>query len=447
MNNEQLIINSSQMLEGYKQTEVGVIPEDWEISTLGKHASFKTGPFGSLLHKSDYVEGGIPAINPMQINDGQIEPTSSMSVTEEAAKTLSNFRLYAGDIVIARRGEMGRCAYVNPEQEGWLCGSGSMIVRVSNEVDARFIQRVLSSPRAINAIENASVGSTMINLNQSSLSNLLISLPSDKREQNEIATTLSDIDALIAKLDKLIAKKRHLKTATMQQLLTGKKRLPGFGEGKGYQQTEVGIIPEDWDIVLLENIAHITRLAGAEYSSVWEETPNGEIIALRGFNIGKNRIIDRDLTRISNELSLKLKRSRLCRDDVVYPCVGTIGNAVVITENDKYHIQQNIARIIPNKSIISPHYLAIYLMSFYGEAEIERFNATSSQPNILVGSLRQYRVPLPENVEEQQAIATVLSDIDTEIITLETRRTKTQAIKQGMMQELLTGRTRLINNE
>ena len=231
MNNEQ--INSSQVPEGYKQTEVGVIPEDWEISTLGKHASFKTGPFGSLLHKSDYVEGGIPAINPMQINDGQIEPTSSMSVTEEAAKTLSNFRLYAGDIVIARRGEMGRCAYVNPEQEGWLCGSGSMIVRVSNEVDARFIQRVLSSPRAINAIENASVGSTMINLNQSSLSNLLISLPSDKREQNEIATTLSDIDALIAKLDKLIAKKRHLKTATMQQLLTGKKTPARVWRGKG----------------------------------------------------------------------------------------------------------------------------------------------------------------------------------------------------------------------
>ena len=160
-------MSDQKVPKGYKQTEVGVIPDDWKCSTLGRHASFKTGPFGSLLHKSDYIEGGIPSINPMQINDGKIEPTSSMSITKDAAQKLSNFRLHAGDIVIGRRGEMGRCAYVHLNQEGWLCGSGSMIVKVSTDVDARFIQRVLSSPTSVNAIENASVGSTMINLNQS----------------------------------------------------------------------------------------------------------------------------------------------------------------------------------------------------------------------------------------------------------------------------------------
>ena len=90
---------------------------------------------------------------------------------------------------------------------------------------------------------------------------------------------------------------------------------------------------------LLEEVASITRLAGAEYSSVWQEDEDGEIIALRGFNIGENKIIERDIVRISNSLSLRLNRSRLYKGDVVYPCVGTIGNAAVIDEDGKYHIQ------------------------------------------------------------------------------------------------------------
>ena len=95
---------------GFKQTEVGVIPEDWEVMRLGRLATFKTGPFGSALHRSDYVDNGIPVVNPMQILDGNIVPTRSMAITEEAAQKLSDFRLKAGSIVIGRRGDMGRCA-------------------------------------------------------------------------------------------------------------------------------------------------------------------------------------------------------------------------------------------------------------------------------------------------------------------------------------------------
>src|SRR6266487_4356174 len=121
---------------GYKQTEVGVIPEDWEATELGRHATFRTGPFGSALHHSDYVADGVPVINPMQIVDGKIEPKPSMAITERAARKLADFRLSAGDIVIGRRGEMGRCAFVQPQQGGWLCGTGSMIIRTGSALDA-----------------------------------------------------------------------------------------------------------------------------------------------------------------------------------------------------------------------------------------------------------------------------------------------------------------------
>jgi type I restriction enzyme S subunit len=211
----------------------------------------------------------------------------------------------------------------------------------------------------------------------------------------------------------------------------------------GYKQTEVGVIPEDWEMVFLGDYSIISRLAGAEYTSVWKEDPAGEIIALRGFNIGKNRIIERDLTRISNSLSMQLKRSRLTRGDVVYPCVGSIGNAVVITDDDKYHIQQNIARISPDKGKLNSEYLAHFLMSEIAFREVERSTATTSQPSVLVSSLREYRIPLPTSLQEQTAIANALSDIDALIVALEKLINKKSAIKTAAMQQLLTGKKRL----
>ncbi len=216
-----------QLRAGYKQTEVGVIPEDWSSRKLGELATFRTGPFGSALHKSDYTSNGIPIVNPMHILDGEIVPTQSMTITEAAATALSEFRLKAGEVVIGRRGDMGRCAVVRYEHAGWLCGTGSMIVRPSAGLETRFLQRVLSSPVVISDIEDTSVGSTMINLNQATLGGLTIQVP-PVAEQRAIATALSDVDALLAKIDQLIAKKRDLKQAAMQQLLTGQTRLPGF---------------------------------------------------------------------------------------------------------------------------------------------------------------------------------------------------------------------------
>jgi len=212
---------------------------------------------------------------------------------------------------------------------------------------------------------------------------------------------------------------------------------------KGYKQTEVGMIPDDWEVKELNEISKITRLAGYEYSSVWKEDERGEIIALRGFNIGQNKIIERDFVNITNQLSLKLNRSRLYKGDVIYPCVGTIGNAVEIKENDKYHIQQNIAKITPHEVQIGSAFLAYYLMSSFGLKEINKFNGSSSQPNILVSSLRKYSIILP-TLEEQTAIATVLSDADALISSLEKLIETKRAIKQGAMQELLKPKERWV---
>jgi restriction endonuclease S subunit/predicted ATPase len=138
----------------------------------------KTGPFGSALHRSDYVLNGIPVVNPMHINAGHITPTSEMTISEEKAEKLQEYLLQEGDIILARRGVMGRCAVVGIKEKGWLCGSGSMIIRTTDRILPEYLQIFLSSPSVVKVLEENAVGSTMVNLNQRILLDLTIPVPS-----------------------------------------------------------------------------------------------------------------------------------------------------------------------------------------------------------------------------------------------------------------------------
>jgi type I restriction enzyme S subunit len=492
--------------EGYKQTEVGLIPEDWQVVQVQDVCGFIVPG----RNKPEKFGGDIPWITTPDLTDGRIvyHSGSGLKISKEEAKSVGSKIVPQNSVIMSCVGELGIVAIagcnmvLNQQLHAFL---------PSSKINSFYLAYSLKTQEKY--FYSAATKTALPYLNKDNCNATPLVLPNIK-EQTAIANALSDVDNLIASLETLIAKKSAIKTAAMQQLLTGKKRLPGFegksvkenkkqgakqsgeldntsetaqavqtkqtatlnsdlynlykesGEGldtksnqqsevgnannkqtaprPGYKQTELGEIPEDWEMVFLGDYSIISRLAGAEYTSVWKEDPTGEITALRGFNIGKNKIIERDLTRISNSLSMQLKRSRLTKGDVVYPCVGSIGNAVVITEDDKYHIQQNIARISPEKDRLCSEYLAHYLMSEIAFREVERSTATTSQPSVLVSSLREYRVPLPCSYQEQLSISEFLTAMDTELDALQQRLSKTQKIKQGMMQELLTGKTRLV---
>lgn len=121
----------------------------------------KIGPFGSALHESDYIENGIPLVNPKHIVQQHIVPQSKISISEEKAEELSSYRLKANDIVLGRRGEMGRCAPVSAREENWICGTGSMIIRLKEEYDARLYSLILGSQATVTYLENSAVGSTL----------------------------------------------------------------------------------------------------------------------------------------------------------------------------------------------------------------------------------------------------------------------------------------------
>jgi type I restriction enzyme S subunit len=430
------------MKPGYKQTEAGVIPEEWNIVKLGRVASFKTGPFGSALHQSDYVYGGIPIVNPMQIVDGRIVPTPSMAISPDASRKLADFRLYVGDIVIGRRGEMGRCANVQPTEDGWLCGTGSMIVKPSPALDGRFAQRVLSSPSVIAAIENCSVGTTMINLNQGTLSNLIIALPPTKEEQEDIAEALSDADALIESLAQLLAKKRDLKQGAMQELLTGKRRMPGFAKS-AFISSEIGLVPIDWRVVQIGSIANVkTGPFGSalhEKDYVDEGTP---IITVE--HLGERGITSNNAPMVSDTDRRRLSSYSLEPGDIVFSRVGSVDrNALVSPAESGWLFSGRLLRLRTTTDAVDPQFLS---HQFHGEPFKQRVRTVAvgqTMASLNTQILKQVLIVLPSR-EEQTAIATLLSAMDAEIANLESNLAKARELKQGMMQELLTGRIRLI---
>lgn len=437
-----------EVKRGYKQTEAGVIPEDWQATALGRHATFKTGPFGSTLHKSDYVEGGVPVINPMQIVDGKLCPTPTMAISEVAARQLSEFRLAAGNVVIGRRGEMGRCAYVRIEHHGWLCGTGSMIVRTGPSLDGQFLQSALSSPPIVAAIVNTSVGTTMVNLNRGTLSNLLIPLPPTRTEQESIAGALSDANALVEAQEQLVAKKRQIRHGAMQELLSGQKRLPGFAKSSRYTGAtgqshviDLGPLPEDWVIRPLVEV-------GRWYSG---GTPSMKNPAYWSGDVPWVSPKDMKVPRLYDAVDHISERA-VADGTRVLPA-GTVLMVIrgmilahsfpVARAERPVAFNQDMKALVVHDSIDS-NYVLYWLINHAQKLRGLTTESTHGTKRLPPDTLYRVPFPLPPTRAEQEAIAAVLSDIDGEIATLESKLAKARQVKQGMMQELLTGRIRLV---
>lgn len=165
-----------------------------------------TGPFGSLLHKSDYIEGGIPVINPSNIVNGIIEPDWKKSVSSEAAARLVSYKLSAGDLVIGRRGEMGRCAPVLPHMDGWLCGTGSFIIRPRPNVSSEFVSHLMRTPTMVAALTGLATGATMPNLSNEAIAEMGFELPAHD-EQLTLLDTIKGLEGSVRRLQSCFAGK------------------------------------------------------------------------------------------------------------------------------------------------------------------------------------------------------------------------------------------------
>ncbi|WP_137895149.1 restriction endonuclease subunit S [Ramlibacter sp. 2FC] len=415
-----------ELRPAYKKTDVGVIPEDWEIKAVGDLGQIRTGPFGTLLKAEEYSgSNGVPLISVGEIGHGTFRITNKTPlVPEVVVNRLPQYVLRVGDIVFGRKGAVDRSVLVDAPQDGWFLGSDGISLRPSQSCHAPYLAWQFRRHQVQSWLLQNAVGTTMASLNQAVLSGVRVPIAPEP-EQRAIASALSDVDALLAKLDQLIAKKRDLKQAAMQQLLTGQTRLPGFDE--------------PWESKCIGEFTDCT--AGGTPSTTVAAYWGGSIRWMSSGELNMKRV--NDVAGRISEQGLKNSSTKIIPSYCVL--VGLAGQGktrgTVAINYVELCTNQSIAAIFPNASF-DPTYLYYNLDARYDELR-SLSTGDGGRGGLNLRIIRSISVPFPP-IAEQTAIATVLSDMDAEIAALEARRDKTHALKQGMMQALLTGRIRLV---
>lgn len=439
--------------QGYKQTEVGVIPEDWEVLTIGDIAEVKTGPFGSVLHEKDYVQDGTPIITVEHLGELGLTYQNLPMVSDFDQKRLRAYQLYEGDIVFSRVGSIDRNALITSKENGWLFSGRLLRVKLksSNNIP-KYISYHFHTDSFKKRVAEVAVGQTMPSLNTKILKGIFVVVPKSKKEQTAIANALSDMDALLTELEQLIAKKQAIKTATMQQLLTGKTRLPQFatytegehkGQPKGMKPSELGEIPEDWEVSPLKDLTVMMTNGFVGTAKTHYVDSSDGVLYIQGYNVEESGINYHGIKRVSQEFHKRQSKSSLKEGDVLMVQTGDVGLCTTIPKeltNSNCH-----ALIISRFKLESydPRFFCYLLNSKAGRLRLKDLEVGSTMKHINVGDLLSFLVQVPINQQEQTTIANILSDMDAEIQALKQRLVKTRQIKQGMMQELLTGKTRL----
>ncbi|MBL0872512.1 restriction endonuclease subunit S [Serratia nevei] len=419
---------------GFKLTEAGVIPKDWYVARLGDVCDLING---RGFKPYEWGFEGLPIIRIQNLNgsdefnyyNGNYDP---------------KIFIKHGQLLFAWSGSRGTSfgPHIWSGNDALLNYHTWKLLIKTPSLEEGYFYYILK--KLTSKIEEKAHGaSALVHTQKGEMEQFLIPLPLNKDEQIKIYKSLSSIDALISKLEKLLIKKQAIKTATMQQLLTGKTRLPQFalredGAAKGYKKSELGDIPEDWQI------SKIGGLSNVDPENLPSSTPpkyEFDYISLeqiaRGILLGKTRLVFSDapsrarrLLRCNDVMVSTVRpnlKSHYLVDNEVSNLICSTGFSVIRCDMDQLH----------------PNFLYQHLFAASINEQIEMLISGSNYPAINSDNVKGLMVPIC-SVPEQIAIATILSDMDKDIQTLQQRLDKTRQLKQGMMQELLTGKTRLI---
>jgi len=433
---------------GYKLTEVGVIPEDWKLKRLVTIAQIRSG-IAKNSNNSIAHPVSVHYLRVANVQDGFLD-LSDMSKILVNRSDVERYSVLPGDMLMNEGGDLdklGRGALWYGEFSPCIHQNHVFVVRCGLSLSPQFLNFLTASVSARKYFMVAGKQTTnLASINKTALGQLPVPIP-PLAEQQAIAEALSDVDGLLGGLEKLIAKKRAIKTGAMQQLLTGKTRLPGFGKGQGYKQTEVGEIPEDWKVARLKAISSINGRIGWQGLKQEEFTFNdSEPFLITGMNFKDGKIRWDEVYHIQGGRYEEARNIQLEKGDILMTKDGTIGKLLYIESipfPGKASLNSHLLVFRPISESYVPKFLFYQLSAKQFADYIELNKSGSTFFGITQEAAGNYNAYLPL-IKEQQAIAKVLSDMDQEIEALETRLVKTKSLKQGMMQELLTGKTRLV---
>lgn len=335
--------------EAYKLTEIGTIPNDWEMTTLVRDIELRSGQH-ILAQDYNGVGDGTPYITgPSDFSDGS---TSKISKWTTKPRVMS----YGGEVLLTVKGSgAGRAFRLDVDAAAI---SRQLMALVPRRIDGAFLFHLIR--RAERELSLKAVGNLIPGLSRPDLLSTLFALP-PLIEQRAIAEALGDVDALIAAQQKLIAKKRAIKTATMQRLLTDKQRLPGFGEGCRYKQTDVALIPEEWSVTTLAQVSSfITKGATpTTYGFGWQTHGTlflrSECVSEYGIDLSQSMYISETAHRVLN-------RSTIRRGDILMTITGNVGRVALFEADvNSANINQHIARIRIEDEDCLPSFVYYYL--------------------------------------------------------------------------------------
>jgi len=390
IDNQQLTIKS-----GYKQTEVGLIPSDWEVKKLGDIALLKRGKFTPRPRNNPIYYGGeIPFVQTGDVtkSNGKII-NYTQTLNEEGLAVSALF--IKGTILMTIAANIG---YTGILQIDMACPDSLVAIDGLGKTDNDFLNFYFSFKRE--KLEELATTGAQMNLNIERLSPFQIPLPPTKAEQAVIATALSDADALINSLEKLIAKKRNIKQGAMHKLLQTK---------------------EGWEVKKLGEIAEI--YTGNKNNQ--DKVENG----LYPFFV-RSQTIER------------INTYSFDGEAILIPGEGNIGK-IFHYINGKFDYHQRVYKISDFKEGYFGKYIYRYISEYFGRHAMEN-SVKATVDSLRLPTFQIFEIPFPPTLEEQVEIATILSDMDAEINALETKLEKYKNVKLGMMQNLLTGRIRLV---
>ena len=391
----------------------------WQTKRLGDFsAAISTGPFGSLLHKSDYVDDGVPLVNPTNIVNDRILPDVSMLISETTRQRLSNYVLEEGDIVVGRRGEIGRCAVVGPTEAGWLCGTGSFFIRPIASIDSQFLAHLIRSGTYRGKLQAAATGTTMKNLSNAALGDLVVSIPPLPEQQRIVGILDEAFDGIAtakANAEKNLQNARALFESHLQAVFT--QRGEGWVERKLGEVAEVqsGGTPavsrkEYWG-------GDIPWYSSGELNALHTTDPERHVTSA-GLDHSNAKLFPKGSLLIGMYDTAALKMSILDRD-------GTFNQAIAgVRPNDEIDVEFILHAI----NAVKPRLL------------LERRGVR--QKNLSLGKIKDIALPLPKRSAQRTAVVRLLA-VSTETQRLESiyqqKLAALDALKKSLLDQAFTG--------
>lgn len=429
-----------------KQTEIGLIPDNWEVKNINKECTIKARIGWQGLKSNEYLDfGDYVLITGTDFDNGFINWKSCNYVSEWRFKQDKNIQIKQGDVLITKDGTIGKVAFLDAIPMKGTLNSGVFVIRPKSyeKIDTVFLSLIFKSIWFDSFLEQITSGSTIVHLYQKDFVTFNFPIPPTLTEQQRIAKALFDVDSLISTTEKLIQKKKNIKQGAMQNLLTGKKRLPGFGpqtKSPAYKQTELGLIPEDWEVKNIKELGVFISGSGFPLIEQGRKNEKYPFFKVSDFNnLGNENKLISASNYVSETVASKLCCKIVKKNSIVFAKIG----AAIMLERKRITaydccIDNNMMAFTVNSD--NDFSYLCYNFQQIPFASLSSSTALPSLSSKIIGN-QLISVPLKE---EQTAIANVLSSMDKEIETLNTKLEKYRNLKTAMMQQLLTGKIRLV---